>query len=203
MILASGSPRRLELLRNLGLSFEVVVSRVDETVPAGIAPDKLVKSLALAKAEAVLTTLSGNQELVLIGADTMVVLDGELIGKPSDGEDARRMLIKLSNRTHEVLTGVAVLRQTKEGDVDTLVCLEKSLVTFRSLSEAEIAAYVTTGEPLDKAGSYALQGIGAAFVAKIDGCYTNIIGLPIPKLVGVLRSSGLAILGEPDCTQIT
>jgi septum formation protein len=199
IVLASGSPRRLELLTNLGLNFEVIASQVEETVPPGITPEELVRTLAGEKAHDVLKRLSKEQDTVVIGADTMVVLDGELIGKPEDEEDAKRMLRRLSARTHTVFTGVVVLKQQKHDDLKTFEHVESSLVTFRKLDETEITAYVATREPLDKAGAYALQGVGAALVARVEGCYTNIIGLPVPNIVSMLRQAGVNILGLPDC----
>ena len=202
IVLASGSPRRLELMRNLGLEFEVITSNVDETIPPGTTPERLVQSLATEKAMNVLATLSqaqSDEDLVVIGADTMVVLDHVLIGKPEDEADARAMLRKLSQRTHIVFTGVTILEKRKDSELKTFEHVEKSLVSFRKLEETEIAAYVATREPMDKAGAYALQGVGAAFVEKVDGCYTNIIGLPIPKVVTLLRLAGVNILGLPNC----
>jgi septum formation protein len=199
IVLASGSPRRIELLKNLGLSFEVIPSNVDETIPPGISPEELVEMLAIQKAEDVLTSLDPHEDLVIIGADTMVVLDGELIGKPMDVEDAKAMLGRLSERTHVVFTGVAVLEKRRNAELKRFQHVEKSFVTFRKLEEPEIEAYLATKEPMDKAGAYALQGVGAALVEKIEGCYTNIIGLPIPKTVSILRQAGVNILGLPAC----
>lgn len=199
IVLASGSPRRLELLTNIGLDFEVIPSKVEESVPPGISPEELVRSLAREKAHDVLKTLSKEQKTVVIGADTMVVLDGELIGKPTDEDDARQMLRRLSERTHTVFTGVIVLKQHKDDDLKEIEHVESSLVTFRKLDEKEITAYIATREPMDKAGAYALQGVGAALVARVEGCYTNIIGLPVPTIVSMLRQAGVNILGLPDC----
>ncbi|HEY9755629.1 MAG TPA: Maf family protein [Oculatellaceae cyanobacterium] len=199
IVLASGSPRRLELLTNLGLDFEVIPSKVEESVPPGISPEELVRSLAREKAHDVLKTLSKEQNTVVIGADTMVVLDGKLIGKPTDEDDARQMLRRLSERTHTVFTGVIVLKRHKDDDLKEIEHVESSLVTFRKLDEKEITAYIATREPMDKAGGYALQGVGAALVARVEGCYTNIIGLPVPTIVSMLRQAGVNILGLPDC----
>lgn len=165
----------------------------------GISPEELVRSLAREKAHDVLKTLSKEQNTVVIGADTMVVLDGELIGKPTDDDDARQMLRRLSERTHTVFTGVIVLKQHKNDDLKEIEHVESSLVTFRKLDEKEITAYIATREPMDKAGAYALQGVGAALVARVEGCYTNIIGLPVPTIVSMLRQAGVNILGLPDC----
>jgi septum formation protein len=128
----------------------------------------------------------------------MVVLDGKLIGKPTSVEDAEEMLSRLSEHTHIVLTGVTVLEKRGDKELKRFQHVEKSYVTFRKLEQAEIKAYVDTKEPMDKAGAYALQGIGAALVEKIEGCYTNIIGLPIPETVLMLRQAGVNILGLPD-----
>lgn len=198
IVLASGSPRRLELLRNLGLAFEVIPSNVDETIPDGVTPEELVEMLARKKAEDVLNSLVPHKHLVIIGADTMVVLDGKLIGKPTSVEDAEEMLSRLSEHTHIVVTGVTVLEKRGDKELKRFQHVEKSYVTFRKLEQAEIKAYVDTKEPMDKAGAYALQGIGAALVEKIEGCYTNIIGLPVPETVLMLRQAGVNILGLPD-----
>jgi septum formation protein len=201
IVLASGSPRRLELLGNLGLSFEVIPSNTDETIPPGISPEELVVMLSIKKAHDVFNSLDPHKDLVIIGADTMVVLDGELIGKPVDVKDAKAMLTRLSERTHIVFTGVTVLEKRRNAELKTFQHVEKSFVTFRKLEEPEIEAYVATKEPMDKAGAYALQGIGAALVARIEGCYTNIIGLPISQTILMLRQAGVNILGLPDCQE--
>lgn len=209
LVLASRSPRRIDLLTNLGLRFEIVESRSDESYPPGMKPAEVVKHVAHDKAQEVFERLAkqcstseiGKNPLVVIGADTMVVLDGQLLGKPSSKEEAVSMLKRLSGRSHIVFTGVTVLvSQVDAGKVSRLEfeTVEQSNVYFRELAEKEIRAYVETGEPMDKAGAYALQGIGACLVEKIDGCSSNIIGLPIPKTVELLRQAGLNILGMPD-----
>ena len=174
IILASGSPRRQELLRSLGLSFKVQESGVDEAAldARGLSPDELVLALSEAKALAVAKT--AGPETLVIGADTVVVIDGEILGKPQDVEEAKRMLLRLQNRRHEVYTGITVAfdRRTES---DFL----RSEVWIRALSPAAVADYVATGEPLDKAGAYAIQGFGAMLVERIDGCYFNVVGMSL------------------------
>jgi septum formation protein len=172
-VLASASPRRRELLAGLGLRFDVRVADVDESPLPGESPTELVERLAGAKAAAVGAT----RREVVIAADTVVVADGDALGKPVDGDDAARMLRRLGGRTHHVLTGVAVRRG---GFLSTTVVSTE--VTFRPLTEADIAWYVATGEPLDKAGAYAIQGAGGLFVERIDGSYHNVVGLPLAQL---------------------
>lgn len=196
LVLASGSPRRRELLEKLGLCFEVIVSDVDESIDSSD-PAFVVEDLAEAKARAVgaqasrmLSAASGT--MLVLGADTIVVLDNEILGKPRDKDDAVRMLKQLSGRSHQVFTGVSLVRIP--GDkVRTIHTMTD--VHFRDLDLSEIKAYVETGEPMDKAGAYALQGIASAFVRKIEGCYTNVIGLPVPDTVALLREHGVEVLG--------
>ena len=191
LVLASGSPRRYELIRSLGLDFEVRVPAVDERLLAGEDARSYVLRLAREKALAV----AGPGEVVL-GADTSVLHGGDIIGKPRGLGDARRILARLEGQTHTVLTGVALVRQGDAGPcVDVELC--RSDVRMQPMTEAEIASYVETGEPLDKAGAYALQGIGAAFVAEVRGSPTNVIGLPLHHAVAMLRSVGIVVLGEP------
>jgi septum formation protein len=184
-VLASGSPRRAALLARLGYSPEIRPADIDERVHPGEAPAALVDRLARAKAATVAT---GGEEIVL-GADTEVALDGRVLGKPRDDDDAAAMLHALSGRTHEVVTGLAVLR----GEV-CRTDLVATRVTFRTLTAAEVAWYVGTGEPADKAGGYGLQGAGAALVARLEGSDTNVVGLPLAATVVLLRSVGLDLL---------
>jgi septum formation protein len=205
LILASMSPRRISLLKNLGLEFEVIPSGMDEIVDPALTPEQVVAQLAEQKAQDVFAQIKeriNESEIpfLIIAADTMVVLNGKLLGKPTDREDAIRMLEGLSGNSHEVQTGVAVVRAEKtagnSGIKKSMVSLvENSKVTFRPLKRSEIEAYVDTGEPMDKAGAYALQGIGAALVSKIDGSDSNVIGLPVARTVELLRRSGMVILG--------
>ena len=187
LILASASPRRQCLLRQLGLSFTVVPADLAEAPAAGETPAAYVVRVAREKAAAVARRFP--QALVL-AADTIVVLDGEILGKPQSAADARRMLARLSGRQHTVLTGLALLRSCPE----LMLCDTVSTrVRFRELHCEEIAHYVASGEPLDKAGAYAIQGDAAAFVAAIEGCYTNVIGLPRRRTAALLRTAGLEV----------
>jgi nucleoside triphosphate pyrophosphatase len=188
LILASGSPRRRELLAQAGFVFEVDAADVDETLRAGEDAADYVRRLAEEKALAVFARRSGEdlaeRPLVVLGADTSVVCDGEVLGKPVDATDAERMLRRLSGRTHLVLTGVAAV--TRAGVVGDVVTTE---VTFSEIAESEIAAYCATGEPLDKAGGYGIQEYAARWVPRIDGCYFNVMGLPIARVVGLVESA--------------
>lgn len=178
VILASGSPRRKELLTEAGIPFEIDVSDVDETVDG--LPAQMVAVLAERKARAV---ADKKEEGLVIGADTLVALDDCALGKPVDDDDARRMLRSLSGRTHDVLTGVCVI-DAKTGK--TLVSTVRSGVVFRPATDAEIEDYIATGEHRDKAGAYAIQGLGGRFVAGFEGSRTNIIGLPMERLTEML-----------------
>lgn len=182
LILASGSPRRRELLELAGYDFSVEVSRADEDIPI-CEPGSFVESLALAKAAEV---ASRNPDAAVVGCDTIVYLDGEIIGKPADKADAARLLRRLSGRTHTVYTGAAIIVHGRSG-----VFHDETRVTFRKLSEDEILAYVKTGDPMDKAGAYGIQGPGAILVAGVEGCYFTVMGLPTPKLYEALRSEGI------------
>lgn len=175
IVLASGSPRRKELLASAGIPFRVVVSDADEIAPEDMAPAEVAMSNAQAKALAVACELPASS--TVIGADTIVVLDGHIFGKPLDGQDAVRMLHQLSGRTHQVITGVCVVR---EGASETFA--ETTNVAFKPLSDEEVDNYVATGEPLDKAGAYGIQGGAGAFVDHIDGDYDNVVGLPVKRL---------------------
>jgi len=170
LVLASQSPRRSEILRQAGISFTIRAVPVDETPNPGERPEDYVQRLAEAKARAV---QSAPDEVVL-GADTTVVIDGEMLGKPVDEADARRMLATLEGRRHLVMTGICL----KRGD-ETVRDWAETKVWFASMSAAEIEEYVAGGEPMDKAGAYAIQGLASKFVEKIEGCYANVMGLPI------------------------
>ena len=181
IILASASPRRRELLAQIGIPFEVLTSDADESIGA-MAPDEACRELAKRKAKAVLAHLKacgrGDEDLLIIGADTIVVQDKEILGKPADPADAARMLRLLSGREHEVLTGVYVIG-TAGG---SFAFSEKTDVYVADLTEADIAFYLSTGEPFDKAGSYGIQGMFARYIEKIDGDYNNVVGLPVGRL---------------------
>lgn len=185
MILASSSPRRRELLQQIGVRFRIQVQAVDETPGAGEAPDAYVARLALAKARAVAALNSGS---LVLGADTTVVLDNQLLVKPADDADARCMLRAMSGRTHEVLTAVALVQNAHE-----VVQVVRTAVTFCALTEAQIDAYIATGEPADKAGAYGIQGFGAVLVAGINGSYSNVVGLPLTETAALLREFRIPI----------
>lgn len=183
LILASGSPRRKELLAGTGRTFRVVVSDADEIAPKDMAPADVAMHNARAKALAVASEQPACA--TVIGADTIVVLNGRIFGKPIDERDAHRMLRELSGKTHQVITGVALAH---EGQCETFT--EVTDVCFRELSDEEITAYVATGEPLDKAGAYGIQGAAGAFVDYIEGDYDNVVGLPVARLERTLDLKG-------------
>lgn len=185
LTLASQSPRRRELLAGLGLSLEVRPARTDETPRAGEAPRDYVGRVAREKARAVRGT-------VVLAADTTVALGGDIFGKPEDDGDAARMLRALAGRSHEVLTGVCV-RSAASGEREVVVATE---VAFAPLSDDEIAWYIATGEPRDKAGAYAIQGVAGAFVSAVRGSVSNVIGLPLAETLALLRAAGLPLPWE-------
>ncbi|MEM8961649.1 MAG: Maf family protein [Acidobacteriota bacterium] len=186
LVLASGSPRRRHMLEELGFDFDVRPAAVDEAVEPGEGATTYVLRLAKAKARRV--SANYEDDLVL-AADTVVTVDGELLGKPTDPGDAGRMLAMLSGREHEVLTAIAVRARALE-----LTHVERTRVRFAHLSTAEIAWYVDTGEPMDKAGAYGIQGLGALFVERIDGNYASVVGLPLPATYRLLRQAGYPVL---------
>ena len=186
LILASQSPRRRELLGLTGLDFTVRVADIDETMDPGKAPFDEVARVSRLKAEAV-ARKPGD---VVIAADTIVVCGDEVLGKPRNGEDAFRILSLLSGRSHEVMTGMTVLR----GD-EVITHTEVTKIHFRELSPAEIRAYIASGEPMDKAGAYGIQGGAALFADQMEGDYYNVMGLPVCRLAMILRSLGLPIWG--------
>jgi nucleoside triphosphate pyrophosphatase len=185
LILASASVRRAEILHDAGLFFTVLSSAVDETPIAGESPAELVQRLAGAKAELVSARAVG--PAIVIAADTEVVLDGHVMGKPRTSEDARQMITKLSGRTHSVLTGVTIVRLP---DAERRSFVETTHVHFSQIPKEEIARYLATGEPFDKAGSYAIQGRAGRYVPRIEGCYFNIVGLPLARLCQELAGLG-------------
>lgn len=187
--LASASPRRLELLRQLGLRCEVAAADVDEMAGASEAAPDLACRLALAKARRG-AELRSAPSLPVIGADTVVALGEEILGKPADEADALRILTRLSGRTHRVCTAVALTDGTRER-----VQVSCSEVSFRNVSPAEIRAYWRTGEPADKAGAYAIQGLGAIFVSHLSGSYSGVMGLPLFETARLLGSFGFSLLG--------
>ncbi|NLW45882.1 MAG: septum formation inhibitor Maf [Firmicutes bacterium] len=188
IILASMSPRRFELMSKLGLDFQVIPSDITEVIPkSSDSPGELVTKLALHKASDVAGKL---EKALVIGADTLVVLEEMIFGKPSGPDEAVNMLKALSGKTHSVYTGIAII-QVSTGQTETGYCETK--VKFKPVSTAEIQSYVATGEPLDKAGAYGIQGKGGALVAGIEGCYFNIVGLPLSQLADMLQKFQVSI----------
>lgn len=183
VVLASASPRRLELLHQIGIEPEVCPADFEESGGAAREADEVALRNALGKCRAV-AALKG-ESVPVIGADTVVVVDNVILGKPKDAAEAVAMLQRLSGRAHEVLTGLAI--KYKQQEAAEVV---HTRVHFRKLSQAEIEAYVATGEPLDKAGAYGIQGRGAVLVEKIDGCYNNVVGLPLTRVYEILAKLG-------------
>jgi nucleoside triphosphate pyrophosphatase len=191
LILASSSPRRAEVLRQTGIAFKVCATQVEETHRPGEAAQAMVARLAEAKARTVASKASHSERgCIVIGADTAVELDGEIFGKPRNVAHASEMLAALSGRTHQVLSGIFLLRLP---DGATRSAVERTSVTLAPLERAEIEAYVATGEPLDKAGAYAIQGRAGRYIPRIEGCYFNVVGLPLARLCELLHE-----LGWPD-----
>jgi len=189
LVLASASPRRRELLTQAGFTFTIHSAHIPEDPVPGEAPMAYVTRLAREKAEAVFRELSSKAPtppLVVLGADTTVTLDNQILAKPEDGADAARMLRLLSGRSHHVITAIAVATSRS-----TEVAAEVTAVQFLSLSEAEIESYVGSGEPMDKAGAYAIQGRAARWIPRIEGCYSNVVGLPLALVSSLLEPLGL------------
>ncbi len=185
IILASGSPRRREILQGVGATFKIMISDAEEIIDASLPPYFTAEKLSLLKASDIASKLTAEgKEAVVIGADTIVVKDGEILTKPKDKDDAIRMLTLLSGKSHEVITGVTVI-DTKTAKSESFY--ESTRVYFKELTYDEILAYTETNEPYDKAGSYAIQGKGALLIEKIEGDYFNVVGLPVCKLSCVLK----------------
>lgn len=185
LILASASPRRAEILHNAGYAFAVVSSAIDETPIPGESAEAMVARLADAKAELVAARSVG--PAIVIAADTAVLIGTQILGKPRTTEDARQMLQSLSGMTHSVITGVSLVRLP---DVERRSFVESTQVHFATLSAEEIEEYLATGEPFDKAGGYAIQGRAGRFIPRIEGCYFNVVGLPLARLGRELRELG-------------
>ena len=185
LILASASPRRRELLSQVGMAFTVLPADIDERRRAAEAPRDYVVRLSQSKAEHVARQ---HPDAWVLGADTIVVIGDCILGKPEDAADAAAMLSSLSGRAHEVVTGVALTRHDQGYMASEVV---GTRVYFHTLSEADIAAYLATPEPFDKAGAYAIQGLGGAFVERYEGCYTNVVGLPVQRAAAMLRRAGV------------
>jgi septum formation protein len=215
LVLASASPRRQELLRNAGISFVVQAADIDETVLAGEVPRECAERLAREKALAVWRARATSQRThdaraqdVVLGADTIVVVDEIILGKPADADDAARMLRLLAGRVHRVITGVCVITPVANGQLpvarksekhppfsgitseELATTSETTLVTMCELSDEEIREYVATGEPMDKAGAYAIQGRASRWIPRIEGDYSNVVGLPVALVFGMLRKRG-------------
>jgi len=195
LVLASASPRRQELLRNVGIPFVVEPTDIPEVAQDGEAPRSFAERMAREKALAVFRRRPGD---FILGADTIVVVDAQILGKPRDGTDAARMLRLLSGRTHQVVTGVCLLaphlrtenRELATGFEDTRS--ETTRVTMDSLSDADIRSYISSGEPMDKAGAYAIQGMASRWVSRIEGDYFNVVGLPVSLVYKMLHDCGVA-----------
>jgi septum formation protein len=199
LILASASPRRHELLAQTGLKFTVAAANLNEDLLPDEAAAAYVQRLAEEKAQAVWNEHQSSDSagaggpLIVLGADTCVVCDGQILGKPTDTADARRMLELLSGRTHAVLTGLAVIASNK-----IVRDVEITHVTFNQLNDAEIGRYIASGEPLDKAGAYAIQGYAARWIPRIEGCYFNVVGLPIARTIALLaEAQAPPVVDEP------
>ena len=188
LYLASSSPRRRELLDQLGVMYSVLSLSVDETVRSGEPPADCVLRLARAKAQAGWEQSKSLSGLPVLGADTVVIIDNEILGKPSGREDAIAMLQKLSGETHEVLSSVALRRHNVERYI-----LSRTQVVFRDISPQECESYWLTGEPADKAGGYGIQGFGAAFVAHLEGSYSGVVGLPLRETAEMLQEFGVSV----------
>jgi septum formation protein len=184
LILASSSPRRAEILRNAGFEFDIQPANVDETRFAGERAEDYVKRLADAKARLIAQYADRSEgPAIMIGADTVVVVEGQILGKPTDAEDARRMLRLLSGRDHDVLTGLSFLSIPARMEK---AHVESTRVSFLPLSDEDIEDYIRTGEPFDKAGAYGIQGIGGRFVRRIEGCFFNVMGLPLSRVWSIV-----------------
>lgn len=190
-ILASASPRRRELLKQIGVAFEVMPAKGEEVITKE-QPEQAVMELSRQKAEEIAAGIQDEQVLVL-GADTVVVYDGKILGKPKDETDARAMLSMLSGRTHSVFTGVTVI-VIRNGKSEIHSFYEETKVTMYPMTDAQISYYIQTGEPMDKAGAYGIQGKGAVFIEKINGDYNNVVGLPVAKIFYKMLESGIEIL---------
>lgn len=196
IVLASASPRRKELLEQIGIEFEIAVSKGEEKYKSTV-PEEIVKELALGKAENVAADLvdarrdlvDARRDLVIIGADTIVVQDGEILGKPEDEEHAFRMLQSLRGREHQVYTGVALLEYTEDGTKRVVSHAEETKVFVHAMEDEEIRRYISTGEPMDKAGAYGIQGRFAAYIDRIEGDYYNVVGLPVAYLYQQLKQN--------------
>ncbi|RKP54240.1 septum formation inhibitor Maf [Cohnella endophytica] len=192
LVLASASPRRQELIALLGLPVRIIPSNVDENTPDDWSPAGIVEGLSLRKALAVQAELelTGDRSSIVVGSDTIVVLNSKVMGKPTDEQDAFRMLRELAGRTHQVYTGVTCARLS---DGRTSTAHRITEVTMRNLSDEQISRYIATGEPMDKAGAYGIQEVGSLLVDSIEGCYFNVVGLPVSLLAVQLEQFGITV----------
>jgi septum formation protein len=199
VVLASASPRRRELLSRLGVAFEVLPSGVAEVLRPDVPAPALARDLALRKAREVAGRIApeSGSRVVVLGADTLVVVDGCPLGKPASPDEAQHMLRRLAGRSHEVVTAVALVEVPAGREIVAAVV---SRVEMRAYSESAIAAYAATAEPYDKAGAYAVQGAGGALVRRVDGCYTNVVGLPLGTTARLLRMLGIPAVEPPGLT---
>ena len=188
IILASSSPRRIAYLKELGVRFHCVAPEIDETIYENESPRDYVRRLAILKAK---TVAKLHPQVWVLGADTTVVVDNEVLGKPKNSSDAKRMLNRLSGRTHHVLSGIALVNENR---MKTKSAVSSTRVTFRSLSRKEIECYTNTGEPFDKAGSYGAQGKGGLLLKRIEGSFSNVVGLPLEKFYELWISESLPSL---------
>ncbi len=186
LILASASPRRAQLLRQAGIPFRRVVSNVGEENSSASDPSQHVLELSQRKARDVARKV---KQGIVLGADTVVVIDGQILGKPKDSQEAKKMLSQLSGKTHRVFTGLTLVDAQTEHSLSQVVSTK---VTMRQLSQAEIEQYVASGEPLDRAGAYAIQGRGATLAEQVEGCFYNVVGLPLARLVQMLEQMGFS-----------
>lgn len=190
IVLASSSPRRKQLLKQMGLKFDIITSNIEENIPQGLEIERIPEELAYNKAIDVASRVK--QPAIIIGADTVVIKDG-ILGKPKDKEEARQMLYRLQGQTHRVITGLALVNQ-QTGEVQK--GYEKTLVEMAPLTIREIEYYVKTGEPMDKAGGYGIQGLAGIFISGIQGCYFNVMGLPIHRLWNMLKNFGINVYND-------
>lgn len=188
-VLASSSPRRVEILNNLNLNFETIPSDYEEHINSNLEPDRIVCELAKHKAVDVYSKT--DKKSVIIAADTIVYCDGEIFGKPKNYEEAYTMLKKLSGRKHKVLTGICIINENLDSIIQDF---EETIVEFKTLSESEILNYISTQEPMDKAGAYGIQGLGGLFVKRIEGCYFNVMGFPVHKFYIMMGKLGVNLL---------
>lgn len=196
LILASGSPRRQELLKQLGVRFKTMISDVDETISASISPDEVVQRLARRKAEAVVEQSALAGHTLVVGADTVVVSDRTILGKPQDEQQAQKMLQRLQGRVHQVFSGIAIV-EVQQGKINRVETdYRKTDVWMQSLTTEQIVWYTGTGEPLDKAGAYGIQGFGACMIDKIDGCYFNVVGMSLSLFTKMMQKMGFHIFDE-------